>query len=61
MPEMTPVANQVNPPDPTKGINTFSAILGIKQRQQQLQTGQYLQQTAQAESQQATQKNNPEH
>jgi hypothetical protein len=40
-----------------RGLDTFSAILGIKQKQQALQTGQYLQQTAQAESQQAQQKN----
>jgi hypothetical protein len=52
-----PVAAQIQPPDPTRGLNTFSALLGIKQQQQALQTGQYLQETASAESQQAQQKN----
>jgi hypothetical protein len=40
-----------------KGLQNFSSILGIKQQQQNLQTGQYQQATAQAESQQAQQKN----
>jgi hypothetical protein len=42
---MTPVGNTIIPPDPTKGVNTFSGILGLKQQQQQLQIGaQTLQQ-----------------
>jgi hypothetical protein len=36
MPEMTPVAQNVIPPDPAKGISTLSGILGIQQQQQQL-------------------------
>jgi hypothetical protein len=56
MPDMTPVANQINPPDPQKGINTFSGILGIQQQRQALQTGQYQQQTAAATASQAGQR-----
>jgi hypothetical protein len=56
MPEMTPVANQIQPPDPMKGINTFSGILGLRQQQQALQTGQYEQQTARATASQASQR-----
>jgi hypothetical protein len=47
----------VQPVDPLKGINTMSGILGLKQQQQTLQTGQYQQQTASAEADQAQQKN----
>src|ERR1700749_605629 len=57
MPDMTPVAYQIKPPDPNQGLNTFSSILGLQQQKQQLQTGQYLQQSAKAESEQANQKN----
>jgi hypothetical protein len=55
---ITPVAAQIRPPDPSQGINSLSGVLGLKQQQQALQTGQYQQATAQAESQQAQQKNN---
>lgn len=55
---ITPVATQIQPVDASKGINTLSGIIGLKQQQQALQTGQYQQATAQAESQQAQQKNN---
>jgi hypothetical protein len=51
MPEMTPI------PPPPNPLQTLSGIMGIKQQQQALQTGQYNQATAQAESQQAQQKN----
>jgi hypothetical protein len=54
---MVPVGNTIIPPNPNQGINTLSGILGIRQQQQNLQTGAYQQQTAQAESQQAQQKN----
>lgn len=52
----SPVAQNVNV-DPAKGINTLSSLIGIKQQQQDLQTGQINQNTAQATSQQAQQKN----
>src|ERR1700747_1461426 len=55
---ITPVAAQIQPPNPMTGINSLSGILGLKQQQQNLQTGQYQQATAQAESEQAQQKNN---
>jgi hypothetical protein len=51
MPELTPI------PPPPNPLQTLSGIMGIKQQQQALQTGQYNQATAQAESQQAQQKN----
>src|SRR6266404_3903357 len=57
MPDMIPVGNTIIPPDPMKGINTLSGIIGIQQQKQALQTGQYQQATAQAEAQQAQQKN----
>lgn len=43
------------PPDPTKGIQTLSGILGLKQQQQQLQKGAADVQTAQAGAMVATQ------
>ena len=55
---ITPVAAQIQTPNPMTGIDSLSGILGLKQQQQNLQTGQYQQATAQAESQQAQQKNN---
>lgn len=57
MPDMIPVGNTGIPPDPMKGINTLSGIIGIQQQRQTLQTGAIQQQTAQAESQQSQQKN----
>jgi hypothetical protein len=57
MPEMTPVGNTIIPQNPMTGINTMSGILGLKQQQQALQTGQYQQETAQAGAEQAQQKN----
>lgn len=48
------VAAGVTAPDPIRGINTYSGILGLMRQKQQLQTGQYLQQTAGAEAAQAT-------
>ena len=51
MPEMTPVATMIKPPDPNQGINTMTGILGLQQARQNLQTGQYNQQTAQANAQ----------
>lgn len=47
----------IQPPNPQQTLGTLSGIYGIKQQQQNLQTGQYAQQSAQAESQQAQQKN----
>ena len=52
---MIPVGNTINPPP--NALSQLSGILGIRQQQQQLQTGQYQQQSAQAESEQATAKN----
>lgn len=49
----SPVAQNVNV-DP---LSKLSDILSIKQKQQQLQTGQYQQQSAQADAQQSQQKN----
>lgn len=57
MPDMIPVGNTIIPPDPMKGINSLSGIIGIQQQKQALQTGQYQQATAQADAQQAQQKN----
>jgi len=51
MPEMTPIASQVKPPDPNAGLGLMSSILGIQQQKQALQTGQYTQQSAQAGAQ----------
>lgn len=48
MPDMIPVATQIQPPDPSKGLSTLSSIIGIRQQQQALQTGAYEQQKAQA-------------
>lgn len=57
MPDMTPVATQIKPPDPNQGISTYSGILGLQQQKQNLQTGQYTQQSAQANASQDQQKN----
>ncbi len=57
MPDMIPVANTVTPPNPQQSLGNLSSILGIRQQQQALQTGQYLQQSAQASAQQDQQKN----
>ena len=61
---MIPVASQIQPPNPQQGLGMLSNLyglqqqkLGIQQQQQALQTGQYLQAGAQAESEQAGQKN----
>lgn len=47
---MTPVADQIIPPNPQQSIGTFSGILGLQQQRQALQTGQYTQQSAQAKA-----------
>jgi len=52
---MTPVATQIQPP--ASGLGMLSSILQFKQQQQNLQTGQYRQQEAAAESNQAQQQN----
>lgn len=52
-----PVGAMIKPPDPQQAIGTLSGIYGIQQQKQNLQTGQYTQASAQAESQQAQQKN----
>lgn len=53
---MTPLGNTFRPPDPSAGVDRLSSILGLAQQKQNLQTGQYTQQTAQAESKLAQQK-----
>ena len=50
-----PVASQIKPPDPQAGIQTLSGFLGLRQQRQNLQTGQYQQEIAQAQSQQEQQ------
>lgn len=50
-----PVGNTGTPPNPNQTINTLSGILGLQQARQNLQTGQYRQQTAQAQAQQEQQ------
>jgi hypothetical protein len=57
MPTMTPVGQDIKPPDPHAGVGLMSSILGVRQQQQNLATGQINQNTAQADSQQAQQKN----
>jgi hypothetical protein len=54
---MIPVGNTIIPPDPMKPVNTLSGIIGIQQQKQALQTGQYQQQAAQAQSQVAQRTN----
>lgn len=49
---IAPVAAQIQPVDPTKGMSQLSSILGIRQAQQNLQTGAINQQNAQAMLQQ---------
>lgn len=49
---MIPVGNTVVPPNPQQGLSALSSIVGLRQQQQNLQTGQALQQTAQAQAQQ---------
>lgn len=52
MPDMIqPVGAMIKPPDPSQSINSISGILGLKQQRQDLQTGQYKQQSAQATAQ----------
>lgn len=46
----SPVATSVNV-SPNQGLQTLSAILGLQQQKQALQTGQYTQQSAQASAQ----------
>jgi len=53
VPEMTAVGNQINPPDPAKGVALMSSILGVRQQRQALQTGAIEQQTARAQAQEA--------
>jgi hypothetical protein len=59
MPEMIPVGNTGIQPDPlgsiSKMISARSGMIGLQQQQQDLQTGAYRQQTAQAGAQVATQ------
>lgn len=52
-----PVGAMIKPPDPNQAIGSLSGIIGLQQQRQALQTGQYQQATAQADSQQAQQKN----
>jgi hypothetical protein len=64
MPDMIPVGNTIIPPNPNQGMQSLSGILGLqqqqlalKQGQQNLQTGVFQQQSAQANAQQDQQKN----
>jgi hypothetical protein len=57
MPDMVPVATMIKPPDPNQGLATLSSILGIRQAQQNLQTGALQQQGVAADVQQQQQKN----
>lgn len=52
MPEMIPVGNTIQPPNPGQTLNTLSSILGVKQQQLALQTGQAALPGVQAQSQQ---------
>lgn len=53
MPEMTPVANQIIPPDPNRGLSTISGMLGLRQQQQGLAIGQQQLQQERLKTQQA--------
>jgi hypothetical protein len=55
MDSITPVAAEIQPPNPNQSLQTWAGILGIKQQQQQLQTGQYVQQQEQGAAQQQQQ------
>lgn len=55
MPEMIPVGNTIQAPQPINPLQSLSGILGIKQQQQNLQTGQYVQQQEQSGAQQQQQ------
>lgn len=57
MPEMTPVAAMIKPPDPNQAFSTYSNILGLQKQRQDLQTGAYTQQSAAATADQDQQKN----
>lgn len=57
MPDMIPVATMIKPPDPNQGLATLSSILGIRQAQQNLQTGALQQQGVAADVQQQQQRN----
>jgi len=57
MPDMIPVATQIQPPNPQAGINAYAGILGLQQQKQALQTGALQQQAVGAEAQQAQQRN----
>lgn len=52
-----PVADQIQPPNLQQGLGTLSSLLGLKQQQIAIATGQAQQQTAQAAAQQAQQQN----
>src|ERR1700733_11867223 len=55
--QISPVAAQIQPVDPMKGLSQLSSILQFRQQQQNLQTGAYQQQAVQAAAQQDQQKN----
>lgn len=52
-----PVGAMVQPPSANNALGTLSSLYGVKQAQQNLQTGQYTQAATQADSQQAQQRN----
>ena len=51
MPELTPVGTMVQPPNVGQALGNLSSIYGIQQQRQNLQTGQYTQDIAQAAAQ----------
>jgi hypothetical protein len=55
MPEMIPVGNAIQPPNPMQGLNMLSSLYGLQQQKLALQTGQAQLQTAQATAQQEQQ------
>lgn len=57
MPEMTPVGNQIIPPNPMAGLNAYSQILGLQQQKLALATGEAQLPGVQAEAAQAQQRN----
>lgn len=57
MPDMTPVADQIIPPNPQAGLNAYSSMLGIQQQKLALQTGEAALPGVQAKAQQAQQEN----
>jgi hypothetical protein len=51
MPDMQALGQNIKPPDPQAGVGLMSSILGVRQQQQNLATGQATQASAQASAQ----------